>query len=323
LADEFETIFIGPPGPGLIEAERLGFATRQYRTSKELAGVLRPLLKKYRCLTVVGTGPRYSLVCMALNLLYWRRIKHVQMIHGGAGIAKDFGRKRYLNIFPVSFVTVSEWSRRQLIEHGVRRPITVIGNFISPEQLALLPRRANYDRPGIRNVLLVSRIVALKRVDLLLDALDQRKAELGDISFRILGTGEELESLRQRARNSHANVEFAGFREDVPAEMARADLLVHTCPIEPFGLVILEAMAANVVTLAPDRGGAAELIEDGGSGFTYRADDAGHLASRLVELKNAPAETFNRVAANAARVLRTRFAAETALRQYRQVFSPQ
>src|SRR5580698_5384106 len=59
LADDFETIFIGPPGPGLVEAERLGFQTRQYRSSLDLAIVLRPLLKKYRSLTFVGTGPRY------------------------------------------------------------------------------------------------------------------------------------------------------------------------------------------------------------------------------------------------------------------------
>src|SRR5271170_6140689 len=88
LADEFETIFIGPPGPGLVEAQRLGFQTREYISSMDLAKVLRPLLKQYRSLTFVGTGPRYNLVCIALNLYYRRKIKHIQILHGGSGIEK-------------------------------------------------------------------------------------------------------------------------------------------------------------------------------------------------------------------------------------------
>src|SRR5208337_2122850 len=113
LAEEFETIFIGPPGPGLIEAERLGFQTRQYRTSMDLARVLKPLLKQYPSLTFVGTGPRYHLVCIALNLFYRRKIRHIQVLHGGSGIDKDYDQKKVLNCFDITFVVVSEWSRQR------------------------------------------------------------------------------------------------------------------------------------------------------------------------------------------------------------------
>ncbi len=40
LSDEFEPIFLAPPGPALGEAERLGFATGTYRTSPDLAKAL-------------------------------------------------------------------------------------------------------------------------------------------------------------------------------------------------------------------------------------------------------------------------------------------
>ena len=42
----------------------------------------------------------------------------------------------------------------------------------------------------------------------------------------------------------------------VAAAIADADLLVHLCPVEPFGLAILEAMAAAVPVLVPNSGGA-------------------------------------------------------------------
>jgi glycosyltransferase involved in cell wall biosynthesis len=322
LADEFETIFIGPPGPGLVEAQRLGFQTRQYRSSLDLAIVLRPLLKQYRSLTFVGTGPRYNLVCIALNLLYRRKIKHVQILHGGSGIEKDYDRKKILNLFDITFVVVSEWSKQRLVAHGVRNRIEVIGNFLIPAQLDAIPARPAYNAPGFRRALIVSRVDRLKRVDLLLDALDLRP-ELRDISFRILGVGPDIDSLRERARRTHPNVEFVGYSDNVAGEMAQADLLVHTCPVETFGLAVLEAMAVKLAVLVPDAGGTAMLIKDGVSGFHFRADNAGHLGDRLVELTTAPPELFNRVVANAVGKVHGEFSAESALRQYREVFSPQ
>ncbi|HEY1922639.1 MAG TPA: glycosyltransferase family 4 protein [Tepidisphaeraceae bacterium] len=322
LADEFETIFIGPPGVGLIEAERLGFETHQYRTSKDLAIVLRPLLKRYRSLTFVGTGPRYNLVCIGLNIFYRRRIKHIQILHGGSGIDKDYDRKKILNPFNVTFVVVSQWSKERLIEFGVKNKIEVIGNFIVPAQLAAMPKRGRYDRPGVRQAVIVSRVDPLKRVDLLLDALDRRGEELRDISFRILGVGPDIDHLRDRAKRTHPNVEFAGFSDNVAAELARADLLVHTCAVETFGLAVLEAMAARVASLVPDKGGTATLIQDGVSGFTFRADDAEDLARRIALVKDAPAELLNRMVDAAATRVEVDFSASAALQRYRELFLP-
>ena len=323
LADEFETIFIGPPGMGLIEAERLGFQTRQYRTSIDLAHVLKPLLKQYPSLTFVGTGPRYHLVCIALNLFYRRKIKHIQVMHGGSGIDKDYAQKKVLNPFDITFVVVSQWSKQRLIDHGVRNRIEVIGNFLTPARLEEIPKRPRYTLPGVRRALIVSRVDHLKRVDLLLDALDRRQQELSDISFRILGVGPEIDVLRERARRTHPNVQFAGFSDDVAGEMAKADLLVHTCAVETFGLAVLEAMEVNLATLVPDRGGTARLVSDGVTGFTFHADDPDHLAGRLVELKDAPAQLLNRIARGARASCDARFSADVSIRKYRQLFTPE
>ena len=330
LADEFDTIFLGPPGPALVEAERLGFQTRQFLTCRDLAYVLMPLLEQYPSLTFVGTGPRYNLVCIALNMLYSRRIKHIQIVHGGTGthkeafrnLQKDYSRKKMLNFFDITFVAVSDWSKRQLIDFGVRNRIEVVGNFISPAKLDAIPKRPPYTRVGVRNVIIVSRVDHVKRVDLLLSALDRRQREMCDISFRILGSGPEFANLSGRARCAHPNVEFVGFSDDVAAEMARADLLLHLCPVEPFGLVVLEAMAANLAVMVPDRGGAASLVRNGVSGLIFRADDADDLAGRLVDLKYAPPELLNRMVFNADRGVHSEFSAESSLRRYRELFAP-
>jgi glycosyltransferase involved in cell wall biosynthesis len=330
LADEFETIIIGPPGAALVEAERMGFETREFWTCRDLARVVKPYLKKFKSLTFVGTGPRYNLVCIALNLYYRRRIKQIQIVHGGTGqfkepalnLKKDYGRKKALNFFDITFATVSDWSKQQLIDFGVRNRIEVIGNFLAPDKINAGSKRGWYSQPGVRNVIIVSRVDHVKRVDLLLDALDRRQSDLSDISFRIFGTGPEFDNLSERARRTHANVEFVGFSDDVFGEMAKADLFLHLCPVEPFGLVVLEAMTVNLASLVPDTGGAASLIEEGVCGFTFHADDADHLAERLLELKNAPADLLNRMVATAVRKVHTDYSPESSLRRYRELFSP-
>jgi glycosyltransferase involved in cell wall biosynthesis len=322
LNDEFETIFIGPAGPALEEAQRLGFQTRQYRSSIDLAKVLIPLLRQFPSLTFVGTGPRYNLVCIALNLYFRSKIRQIQLLHGGSGIDKDYARKKILNFFNITFIVVSEWSKQRLIYNGVKNNIEVVGNFLTPDQARRTPRQRGYTSNGTRNFILVSRIDQLKRVDLLLDALDIRRQELSDTSFRIFGVGPEFEELKERASRTHPNVTFAGFTNDVAGEMARADLLVHTCAYETFGLAVLEAMGAGLATLVPDKGGTAMLVQDGVSGFTYRADDAADLARRLVELKDAPAELLNRMVENASAKVHSDYSADAALRRYRKLYAP-
>ena len=57
---------------------------------------------------------------------------------------------------------------------------------------------------------------------------------------------------------------FTGFRKDVPGIMDDIDILLHT-PIEPepFGRVIIEAMAAGTVVVAFDNGAIGEILSDG------------------------------------------------------------
>jgi L-malate glycosyltransferase len=62
-------------------------------------------------------------------------------------------------------------------------------------------------------------------------------------------------------------VEFAGGIEDVDSVFASLDVVLVPSWQEPFGRVVAEAMAAGVPVVATSRGGPAELIEDGASGY--------------------------------------------------------
>jgi glycosyltransferase involved in cell wall biosynthesis len=319
LRADLTPILLSPPGPILAEAERRGIASASFANPRELALRLRRELAAHQRLSFIATGVSHSLLYLALNLFYRRPGAHIHMVHGGTDERDSYGRKRLLNRTQVVFVAVSAFVRERLIANGVRAErIRVIENFLSPEDLAARPRRAPFVNDGVARVLIISRVDPIKRVDLLLDALDQTPA-LATLSFRVLGTGWDLDVLRERARARHPNVEFVGFSAAVPEELTQADLLLHLCPAEPFGLAILEAMAAGVPVLVANRGGAGALIDPEISGLHFRADDAADLAQRLIELQHAEAAQLNRLVAGADQQLATRFAAAPRIADYRQL----
>ena len=82
-----------------------------------------------------------------------------------------------------------------------------------------------------------------------------------------------------------ARVEFVGFRDDVPAELRKLDVFVHASVIpEPFGQVIIEAMAAGLPVIASGAGGPLEIITEGVDGMFHKPGDAADLASVLQRL---------------------------------------
>lgn len=86
-------------------------------------------------------------------------------------------------------------------------------------------------------------------------------------------------------------VEFRGFREDIWAELASFDVLVHASVIpEPFGQVVLEGMAASLAVIAPDEGGPATLIEHGRTGLLFRSRSRESLTFAMRALCEDPAE---------------------------------
>jgi glycosyltransferase involved in cell wall biosynthesis len=73
---------------------------------------------------------------------------------------------------------------------------------------------------------------------------------------------------------------FLGYRNDVPELLPILDVFVHasTKP-EPFGMVILEAMAARIPIVATSLGGPREILNDGECGILVPPEDGKAIAA--------------------------------------------
>lgn len=327
VADEFACTLFAPPGPALDEAKRMGFDAVPFRSKAGLWTALRPWFARNDKLVVVTTGVAQALVAMSLDLYFRREIVMVNVAHGGTNPLQSFGRRQRLNRTSTRIVAVSPWVREQLIAWKTDpERIAVVSNFLSPSQVAAIPRRQAFMEDaratgGLKRVCVVSRLDPIKRVDLLFD-LFERHPDLHELDVQMLGGhGERLEELRRRARDMRLPIRFHGYVHDVPRRMAQADFFVHLCPEEPFGLTILEAMYCGLPVVVPDAGGAASIVRPGATGLRFAADDVDDLARCIDELRALEPSALDLMVAAAREDLGRRFSAASQGALYRFLFN--
>ncbi len=137
-------------------------------------------------------------------------------------------------------------------------------------------------------------IVALfrprKGLEVLLETLALARAEGMPVRLRAVGGFEtpdyEAQILAQVERLNLADaIDWTGFTRDVPAELAKLDLLMLPSLFgEGLPMVVLEAMAAGVPVVATRVEGVLEAIRDGVDGLIVPPGDSQALASAVGRL---------------------------------------
>jgi glycosyltransferase involved in cell wall biosynthesis len=79
-----------------------------------------------------------------------------------------------------------------------------------------------------------------------------------------------------------------GFQSNVPLWMQAMDVVVHASDREPFGIVILEAMALGKPVVAGDEGGPREIITENENGLLAPYEDADQLAHQILRYLRNP-----------------------------------
>lgn len=151
---------------------------------------------------------------------------------------------------------------------------------------------------------------------------DARFSVIGSAMFR---DGAYEDQLREFVGSAHfgGRLELAGWSHEPGVALRRLSMLVHASPVpEPFGQVIVEAMAAGVPVIATDAGGVPEIVDPKNSaveiadgvaraefGLLVRPRDSRSLASAIKWALDRP-EDMTSMAARARTSAMTRFTIE-------------
>ncbi len=139
-----------------------------------------------------------------------------------------------------------------------------------------------------RIVLYVGRMVREKGIFTLLDAFEELRKQLKDVSLVFTGDGPLREDLAKEVlrRGMGGEVHFTGFVDEPTLTSLYKSSAAFVLPsyYEPFGIVALEAMASRAPVVASDVGGLSELIQDGVTGLKVPAADPHALAKGLLRV---------------------------------------
>jgi glycosyltransferase involved in cell wall biosynthesis len=180
---------------------------------------------------------------------------------------------RYVLQSASKIIALTKDIKQHLIQFGVsKKKIEIIPNAVDTEKFSPEKRNLLQERWGITSpvVLFVGRLSIEKDVCTLLRAFSNVVKEIPKAKLVIIGKGsEEMNLKRFLELNSIPHVFFLGKVENsmIPNIYAGADVFVLPSTREPFGNVVLEAMASGKPVIGSFVGGMKEVIVDGVTGY--------------------------------------------------------
>ena len=206
------------------------------------------------------------------------------------------GIERMTSPLTAKYICISQAMRKDLLRMGIpEAKLVLIPNGVDLERFHFRPadealRRALGVQGRSPIIGTAGRMVTEKSQADLIDALPVLRQRWPGLCCLFIGDGPLRPALEERAGRlglSDACL-FTGTRRDIAELYSLLDLFVLPSRREPFGLVLLEAMASQVPVVATAAGGPLDLIHSGANGLLVAPSDARELASGIEFLLGNP-----------------------------------
>jgi colanic acid/amylovoran biosynthesis glycosyltransferase len=188
---------------------------------------------------------------------------------------------------------ISHAGRQKLLEIGwPASQIAVIHLGVDTQRFAFVPPAERWPARPWR-LLMVSRLVEKKGVDVALDAMRRLRDRDCDVELRIIGDGPERTRIEAQIRQSQlTNVSLLGALEHplTQHEFSRAHLYIQPSVTAASGdqegipVSLMEAMACGLPVVSTRHSGIPELVIDGQTGLLTDEHDADGLAAAIERL---------------------------------------
>ena len=174
--------------------------------------------------------------------------------------------------------------------------IEVIPNGIDVKRFQNLNRGENRKKMDFNNefvIITVARLEKVKGLKYLIKALDILKNKSGEnYKLLIIGEGSERDNLKNLTKKLKLenSIKFLGqiSNQDIPNYLSASDCFVLPSISEGFGIVILEAMAANVPIVATRVGGILDIIENEKTGILTEPKNSEEISKAILKIHKEP-----------------------------------
>ena len=154
-----------------------------------------------------------------------------------------------------------------------------------------IPQPDYKPKTEVKNYFYVGRFVEVKNLKFLISVFN----ELPQYNLYLAGFGEQEQELRRLAKE---NVHFLGAinNKELSGYYQKMDVFVLPSLIEPWGLVVEEALNNGLPVIVSDKVGCAEEIIDESNGIVFKLDEPSSLNAAIVRM--AEPEKYNKLRKN-------------------------
>ncbi len=173
-------------------------------------------------------------------------------------------------------------------ELGVKREIKVIHVGVDTTLFRPMRGKGEHLKSSKMKVLTVARLHRYKGLSYLIRAM-QLLQDKSEVKLYILGGGVEEDNLKNLVKKFGLGREVEFLKKPIPNyEMpflySECDVYVQPSTIEPYGIVVLEAMACEKPVIGTKVGGMLDTIKDGETGYLVEPRNANEIADRITIL---------------------------------------
>lgn len=257
-------------------------------------------------------------------------VKIITTLHGTditvLGMDKTFKTMIKYGIEKSDKVTaVSNDLAKQTVEVlEVDKEIDVIYNFINEDEYHKKDRdflKKRYNISDDEKVIIhISNFRKVKRVEDVIKTFSSIQ-KTTKAKLILVGDGPESPTAFDLVEklNIQDDVMFLGRQKNISDLLSISDLLLLMSEQESFGLVILEAMACEVPSIATNVGGIPEVITHGENGYLVELGDTDRAAELAITLLN-DSEKLNEISMQAYKRSKKIFHSKTIVKQYMDLY---
>ena len=265
--------------------EQVGFATLAEKSIIGCIWALWRFVRKNKVDVLINVDVMLGIFSLPVKLLRpWMKLISWEMFN----LRNDIGTKNSLRVRKLAlwlssyYVTQSKGDMDAFMaEMPVHCPMTYIYNPCPSN-----PDYTDYDLNS-KTIVTAGHFFYTKGYDLAVEVAKFVFERHPDWRWDFYGDGVEMERIREKIKeyNLENNVILCGRTRDITSVYKRASMYVMTSRTEGFGLVLTEAKACNLPTLAFDIDfGPREIIEDGVSGYLVKDFNVKEMADSICNL---------------------------------------
>ncbi len=225
------------------------------------------------------------------NIIQFKKIKFLDL----------FSKKKLLNFIEKTqvyrlkykhhnthFVSISEDTTKymnQVLPSNLKGNIVLIENSIDLNNFRTKEKR-KFNTSDKLNLINVGSFQNKKNQTFFIDIAIELKKRNIDFMINLIGDGELRKEVENRIADNQLEdmIKTHGIVDNVEEWMENSNIYVHTAWYEPFGLVLIEAMASGLPCISLDGKGNQDLIENDYNGYFIGNQDPQLFADKIDEI---------------------------------------